>query len=275
MFVVYHYLTLDSLGISSLFEMATEEAATATPVRYRTLDMESDHDADVRVDFLPNPYAIVRFGMVTQRDAEKVWADTLDDWGVGESSKAERDELDNYVTAALIQSTSKDTENLETSWILRGKEMKLRSLYDNMALYAQSNNDSRLRTFVRSYRRGYFVVRQYQVLSDPANAEWRNMLAMRTGDSPELARFMFDTADFLPQAGVKLNTDEIRLVKHYRGMRTQAAQISANQVGEVAPRNDKTARSADYGAGRAVSQATRPSTQSVDHRTNMMGLGLK
>jgi len=241
-------------------------------VRYRTDDMESDHDQHARVGFLPNPYKIVRYGMISQDDAEKVWSDTLEAWGVSESNATERETLYNFVTAALLQSSSKDSENLDTQWVMRGRLMKLRTIYDNMDIYAQSNNDSRIRTFTRSFRTGFFVVRQYQVLSDPANKEYRNMLAMRTGEDPTNARFMFDTADFLVHAGVDLNTDEMRLINSYRANRTARAQHAANQVGDLTARNDTTSRNSEYGRGKAIAQNGRPAPQSADHRAAMMGL---
>lgn len=273
----FTFFILDIFDISDFFNMSTSGApasasAPANARRYRTDDMESEYNQTEQISFLPNPFKIVRYGMVTQEDAEKVWEDTLDEWGASESNVTEREILYNYVTAALIQSSSKDLENLETHWTIGRHTMRLRTIHDKMEIYALSNNDSRLRTFVRTFRNGFFVIRQYQALSDPANKEYRSILALRTGEDATNARFMFDTADYLVQSGANLNTDELRLINHYRGLRTARAQQAAAQVGEVAPRNDTTARSGDYGKGRAIAQGGRPVTQTADHRAAMMGL---
>jgi len=255
--------------------MATTGNADGATRAYRPIDMESEHDPETMSGFLPSPFAIVRHGMLSQDDAEKVWNETLEDWGMDESSEAERNKLNLYLTAVFIQSSSKDLENLETHWTMGRKTMYLKTLVENARKFVKSDNDSLLRMFVRSYNNGFFVVMQYSLLSDPANAEYRNMLASSIGQSPAHARFMFDTADFLPQTGVSLNTDELRLIASYKVMRTNRAVASANQVGEAAPRNDKTARAADYNVGASAGgyKQTALNPGSADVRAAMMSSG--
>lgn len=214
-------------------------AATPVTVAYRPDSKNSDNDT-VRRGFAADPYNIVRHNMCSQADADKVWDECLLSWDLDESTADERDELLNYIATACAISTSKDAENLATTFTVAQKVVTLRDINDHMAFYCQGSNDSYLRIFVRCWKKGKLVMLQHNLLADPANSELRDTIAGRICGQPEHAKFMFDTADYLPYAGLKLNADELGMITRFRAVRTAAAADSARASGDVLPRNDKT-----------------------------------
>jgi len=258
--------------------MADASTPTSAGRRYRPSDAEPDFDRTEQVAFAPNLFTIVRHNMCSQADANKVWTETLDEWELDSSSQAERAEVRAAISTAFAISTSKDDENLSTVIYLRsGKAITLRVLYDKMGLYFNGDNDSRLRVFARCFEKGFFVKNQWDMLSDPANAELRLVVAGRIGQDAALARYMFDTADFLSVAGVTLSAQETSLIQSFKTTRTAMAGASARSTGEVAPRNDTTSVNSVRGprVPAPISAANNSPMPSSDARMNLAGLNLR
>lgn len=222
----------------------------------------------------PNPFAVVRHNMCSQRDASHVYTQCLEVWNLESSTAEIRIELRRFLTYTFCISTSKDTENMATTFMLStGDEVEVRTIYDAMEKYVAGDNDSRVRVFVRCFEQGYFVRAQWFMLSDPGNVELRAMVAGPLGEDPQNARYMFDTADFLPQAGITLNAEELGMVQKYKAIRTGMATQSAHTVGEYTGRNDRT--SVNSMGGKRVNPATSVAANialpSQDARVSMAG----
>lgn len=220
--------------------------------RYRSANRDGDNDVmrhDWEDSASPGLFEIVRYNTMSQHDAEHVWMLALEDWDMDSSTEEERKTLMRYLTTCFCISTSKDDENLSTRFRLpNGKEISLNVLAVRAAETSISGNDSRLRVFVRSFRNGLFVRAQHTMLADPANAELRTKVVLPLGVDPAYAAYCFDTADFLPDANVRLSTEEMVMVTRFKAIRTSLATMSAYAVGEMTGRNDNTSVNSKVGA---------------------------
>lgn len=202
--------------------------------------------------------AVVRHGEVTQEVAAAVWAACVRDWTGSESNETAREALHDIVTQALVQSTSKDVENLGTKFKFNNEWHTVRPIYDNMVVHA-GDNDSHLRVFARSYNYGYFAAAMFDAVSEPSNIEVRMELAARSEGPVEHAPYMIDVFDALIRhSGRVFSSAEIALYNRYKSNRTNKARESAQSVGESAPRNDTTTSSKPKGPS-PVHSAPAPS----------------
>lgn len=241
--------------------------------KFRSSDNDSEHDKYDTHGTMPNPYSVVRYNMCSQRVADKVWEECLEEWDLTETSSKDRESLDVHLCAAFVLSTSKDLENQATMVVFQGKQIRLAVIAEKMSAYHTGDNDSHLRMFVRSYKKGYFVAMQWNLLGDPANVEYRAIVAGRIGGNPAHARFMFDTADYVAYAGLPVNADELRLIAYYKGLRTDRAAVSAAKVGEVTPRNDNSAKPTVHPS--IVNQVRTAVPSSADARAALMSTGIR
>lgn len=192
-----------------------------------------------------DPALVVRFGEVSQAEAEDAWRRTLKSWGYQESSATARGELLERVAQALAISTSKDDENLDTRFTMDAGNswLGIRDLYENMKLVSPGRNDSYLRVFIRSFRYAYFACAISDLLANPANIELRQDLAVRSGGKVEDAYLMHDTFSACYTLGGRSYTQhELELHVRYRSERNTRAQARAVEAGLAGPKNDVSSK---------------------------------
>lgn len=186
---------------------------------------------------------VVRYGYISPREANQVWTECLDSWDMEDSSPEDRRVAQQLIAQACAVSTSKDDENLNTYIEFGNKRIVLRDIADRVSMYCQSNNDSYLRVWIRSFEGAKIPQMIFDMLSDPANVALRQELAFRAGGPIEHAPYMFDTADaYIRLSEQSLTAQELSLIKMYRSSRTTQAADSARSVGDFTPRNDTSTR---------------------------------
>jgi len=191
-----------------------------------------------------DPADVVRFGELSQEEADGVWRAALGDWGIAESTERDRDELTAVVAHALVVSTSKDDENLDTRFMFKGVYHTLRPLAERAMVHSPGKNDTYLRMFVRSFRYGLLPCAMSDMLGDPSNVELRQEMAMRCGGPVEHAYLMIDTlGGAIKLSGRIYSAAELELYTRYRTNRTSAAQRGAQDIGLSTSRNDTSGRS--------------------------------
>jgi len=186
----------------------------------------------------PPPSAIIRYNEMPAGDAETVFRNTLNKWGLADSNEEERLDILRLIATACAISTSKDDENAETQIQYGAGFLPMRDLIDNARLMVRTTNDSVLRIWTRSFRDAQIPVMIFDMLGDPSNVEIRQELARRCNGPPEHAQYMFDTSDALVKSGIQLSSDELRLFNSYRAARTSGTARPVGATADATPRGD-------------------------------------
>lgn len=201
---------------------------------------------------------VVGPGEIKEETAELVWAECRKDWKLGTSSEQERELFLDKLTLALIKSTSKGEENLRTEFKFNGKWYKLRTIYDVMKNF-ESDQDSMLRIFARSYKGGILAWKMFQTLRDPANVEARQEMAMRSNGPAEHACYMIDVLDAVARhSGYTFTEYEIGLHTLYKARRTEKARASAQSVGMLTAGPDTSTKTNQNTASQAEKTPMAP-----------------
>jgi hypothetical protein len=196
---------------------------------------------------LLNPVDVVRFGEITQQEADRAWMMVCKEW-LGESSnEANRQALKDIVGQALVTTSSKDDTNLETRFFFNNQWHTLRPLAEAVALVAPGHNDSYIRMFMRSYDNAYFGCLAMDMASDPRNVGLRQDLASRSGGPVADAPYMIDVTDgVIRLSGREFSALELMKCTRYRATRNTQAQIRAEAAGLAAPQPDRATADAKH-----------------------------
>lgn len=190
---------------------------------------------------------VVRHGEITEELAATVWLGALREWGLTDTTADDRMNLRDSVTQALVVSTSKDFENLETLFLFNDKYYAIRPIADGVQQVCETN-DSYLRVFVRSFDSAYFAIAMFDALSSPENIGERTSLALRCGGPVEHAPYMIDVFDAVARhSGRMFTAQQLILASRYKGARTNMARESAQSTGAMTAHNDTSSRSRTEG----------------------------
>jgi hypothetical protein len=278
-------LTLDSYDLDFLFEMApsTDENVVspkvaengpvhglpAVPVSAVGKVQKVKHPRGKYVQVVSDTRNVVRHGEISEQEANEVWRQCLAAWGISESSPEEREELMDALTQALVSSTSKSDENLDTRFLFGNNYLSFRPIYDAVSALPGTNNDSGLRVFVRSFRSAEFACRMFDLLDNAGNVSARQEMAYRTNGPVEHAPYMIDVSDALVRhSGRQYTQQELALFTKYRTARVMKAMDRAHEVGMVTTPMDTSSRNA---ATTVAPEAAPPAPAEV--RTSMTSLG--
>jgi hypothetical protein len=175
---------------------------------------------------------VVRAGEMTQENADAAFLRALKEWGLEDSSESERKDLINALVLAAIESTSGTDENLRTRFKLGTDYYDLRPLAEAVRVF-EGETETPLRVFFRSYQAGELAVKAFNTLAEPANAELRQSMALRTGLPVSLAPYGLDIIDAVVRhSGIQFSHQELCNVREARRLRTDNTRGQAVRAGE-------------------------------------------
>lgn len=205
---------------------------------------------------------VVRFGYMTEAEADAVFLGAMREWGLSTSSAEERADLLYAIAEAMIVSTSKDEENLDTRFSFNDEYFSLRVLYDKASELTLGKNDSYLRVFARSYNRAQIACIMTDMLSNTTNVSLRQAVARRAECPIENAPYAIDVFDaVIDHSGRNVTSAEIAVYNKLKATRTSNAQSRAADVGLLVTRNDTSNRETPVRNNHSTSAKTDPAAR--------------
>lgn len=171
----------------------------------------------------------ITHGYCSDEVAERIFRDTLSEWGVTSSDEATRSDILGGLAEVLWASTSVETDYSTVTFEVNGTTLCVATLVNRCNTAVSSLNA--LRTWIRSFRRAEIALRIHDFLDTPENISQRQEAAASYGADIANSRFCFDMADALLISGRDYNGTERRIIEDLKIYATSRSQNNAQSRG--------------------------------------------
>lgn len=178
----------------------------------------------------------VPFGHVSDQVCEEVFRSVLPAYGLSGSTEEQRYEFIWALAEVFVYGTSQEINWADVKFYFGGSEYSMAGIASICAGRISYVNP--VRVWVRNFRKGEFVMRMYEYLSDPMHMEVRQWMAYNYGTTIDNAHYCFDTSSALLYSGMALSFSDRQLIDKLSTFTISRAQSNGQSVGEVdAPSN--------------------------------------